>query len=427
VREREKQPGLGRNFGLLWSGQAVSQVGSMVTTVALPLVVVLRLHGSTFDVSLVEALQWLPTAIISLPVGAWADRRPKRPLLITANLGQAAAVGSVPAAAALGRLTLAQVLAAAVTVGLFELAFQVSYGSYLRILVPDRALLWRASTRSQAADSASRVGGPGLAGVLAGAFSAPFALVADAASFLVSAAALLAIRAAEPPESRSERTTPYRAAIRDGLAFTFSDPLLRSLTLSAGLANMCLTAIGVIEIPYLARGLGASAAVIGAVVAAGSIGGIAGAAAAPGLGRVLGQGRLAWLALAVTAPFGLLLPAAGRGAGLAAFVAGLAVLEAGIVISAIVTGTFRQAYCPHDLLGRVTASAQTLQLGLMPLGALAGGALAAWTGNHAALWILCAANLAPGAWRLLSPRLRVRDLPEAPPRPPGGGAPQPAR
>jgi MFS family permease len=424
----DDQAGLGREFGWLWSGQAVSQLGSMVTTVALPLVVVLRLHGSTFEVGLVEALQWLPTAVISLPVGAWADRRHKRPLLIAANLGQAAAVGSIPAAAALGRLTLAQVLAAALVIGLFELVFQVSYGNYLRSLVPDRALLRLANTRSQAADSATRVGGPGLAGVLVSAFGAPFALVADAASFVLSTAALLVIRAAEPPESRSARTVPYLAAIREGLAFTFRDPLLRNLTVSASLANMCLTALGAIEIPYLARDLGAPAAAIGVVIAAGSVGGLAGAAAAGRLSRVLGDGRLSRLALAGTAPFGLLLPAAGRGAGLALFVAGLAFLEAGIVISAIVVNTFRQSYCPHDMLGRVSASMQTLQLGLVPVGALAGGALAAAAGNRAALWILCVANLTPAAWRLLSPGLRQRDLPAGPSLRPGApGARQPAR
>ena len=424
----DDQAGLGRDFGWLWSGQTVSQLGSMVTTVALPLVVVLRLHGSTFEVGLVEALQWLPTAVISLPVGAWADRRHKRPLLIAANLGQAAAVGSIPAAAALGRLTLAQVLAAALVIGLFELVFQVSYGNYLRSLVLDRRLLRLANTRSQAADSATRVGGPGLAGVLVSAFGAPFALLADAASFVLSTAALLVIRAAEPPESRSARTVPYLAAIREGLAFTFRDPLLRNLTVSASLANMCLTALGAIEIPYLARDLGAPAAVIGVVIAAGSVGGLAGAAAAGRLSRVLGDGRLSRLALAGTAPFGLLLPAAGRGAGLALFVAGLAFLEAGIVISAIVVNTFRQSYCPHDMLGRVSASMQTLQLGLVPVGALAGGALAAAAGNRAALWILCFANLAPAGWRLLSPGLRQRDLPAEPSLSPGApGARQPAQ
>ena len=417
----DDQTRLGRDFGLLWSGQTVSQLGSMVTTVALPLVVVLWLHGSTFEVGLVEALQWLPTAVIGLPVGAWADRRHKRPLLIIANLGQAAALGSVPVAAALGRLTMAQVLAVALIIGLFELVFQVSYGNYLRSLVP-RALLRLANTRSQAAQSATRVGGPGLAGILVSAFGAPFALVADAASFVVSTVALLTIRGAEPPESRSERTTSYRAAIRDGLAFTFRDPLLRDLTVSASLANMCLTAIGAIEIPYLARNLGASAAAIGAVVAIGSIGGVAAAAATGRLTRLRGDGRLAWLALTCTAPFGLLLPAAGRGSGLALFVAGLAFLEGGIVISSIVINTFRQSYCPHDMLGRVSASMQTLQLGLVPVGALAGGALASWAGNRAGLWILCIANLAPAVWRLMSPRMRRRDLPEEPSVQPGAAS-----
>ena len=235
------------------------------------------------------------------------------------------------------------------------------------------------------------------------------------------------IRAAEPPESRSARTVPYLAAIREGLAFTFRDPLLRNLTVSASLANMCLTALGAIEIPYLARDLGAPGR-------RHRRGHRRGQHRRPGRRRSARRcwsrrrGRLSRLALAGTAPFALLLPAAGRGAGLALFVAGLAFLEAGIVISAIVVNTFRQSYCPHDMLGRVSASMQTLQLGLVPVGALAGGALAAAAGNRAALWILGAANLAPAGWRLLSPGLRQRDLPAEPSLSPGApGARQPAQ
>lgn len=407
------RPRFDRNFNLLWSGQTVSELGSMVTTLVLPLLVVIRLHGSTFDVGLVEAAQWLPTAVVSLPVGAWVDRRHKRPLLLASNVGQAVAMGSIPLVAAFGVLTLAQVLVAAVVVGFFNLVFQLSYSNFLRSMVsPD--LLRAANSRFQVTESMTRVGGPGLAGLLVSAVGTAFALVSDAISFIVSAVAILFIRTVEPPESRASRTTPYRAAIREGLAFVVRDPLLRSLTISTSLANFCLTALNTIALPYLVRDLKASPATIGLLFAIGSTGGIAGAAFTTYLVRRVGDSRLAWIAPLATTPFGLLLPAAGKGAGLSLFVVGLIMLEAGIIISTIVVMTFRQTYCPHDMLGRVGASMRTLQMGIIPIAAVIGGGVAAWMGNRTALWTFSIANLTPGLWRLLSPYSRLRDLPAKP-------------
>jgi MFS family permease len=404
---------LGRNFNLLWTGQTVSQLGSMITTVAMPLVIVMWLHGSTFQVGLAETLQWLPSALIGLPVGAWIDRRYKRPLLLTANIGQALAIGSIPIAAEFGDLTITQVFIAAMVTGCFSMVFTLSYGNYLRTVV-SRKLLRTGYSRSQATQSATRVAGPGVAGILVAAFGAPFALFSDAASFLLSTVAILLVRVAEPAASRASKATPYLASVKDGLAFVFRDPLMRSLTVSASLMNLCLTGLNVVEIPYLVRGLHASASAVGVVIALGSVGGIAGAAITPKLTKRVGDGRLIWLTLACTAPFGLLLPLAGGGPWLAIFVLGLLMIEAGITVSAIVYITFCQTYCPHDMLARVSASVQTFQLGIIPVGALVGGALAAGLGNHGALWVLVVANLAPALWRLLSPYARQRDLPEAP-------------
>lgn len=254
----------------------------MVTTVAMPLVIVIWLHGSTFQVGLVETLQWLPSALIGLPTGAWIDRHYKRPLLITANLGQALAIGSIPAAAALGDLTIAQVFIAAMVVGCFSMVFTLSYGNFLRTVVPKK-LLRSGNSRARATQSATRVVGPGLAGLLVAGFGAPFALVSDAVSFLVSIVAILAVRVVEPPESRAPKSVPYRTLVKDGLSFVFRDPLIRSLTISASLMNLCLTGFNVVEIPYLVRDLHASASTVGLVVALGSVGGIAGAAITPKL------------------------------------------------------------------------------------------------------------------------------------------------
>lgn len=402
-----------RNFGLLWSGETVSQVGSMVTTVALPLVAVSWLHGSTLDVGFIVMLEFLPTVILGLVAGAWVDRRTKRPLLIATNIGQAFAIGSIPVAAALGWLMIYQVYVVALVMGVLSLVFQLSYGSYLPTLVPKESLQ-QANSRLQASGSAARVAGPGIGGLLISAFGAPFALVADALSFLVSFGTLSAIRVEERPESRAHRDTPYLSSIAEGLVLVYRDKQLWTLMISAAVANLCLTAIGTVEIPYLANDLKVTASVIGTIVAVGSLGGIIGAVCTRWMSQKLGDGWAIWLALGILGPSGLLLPLAWPGVGIVVFVIGLFFLEGGITVSSVVVMTFRQTYCRQDTLGRVGASYRMLQMGTIPLGALLGGVAAAQFGNHNALWIFTVVNFVPAAYRSLTSAGRVRRLPTAP-------------
>lgn len=402
-----------RNFALLWSGQTVSQVGSMVTTVALPVAAVAWLHGTTLDVGIIGALQFLPALILALVVGAWVDRRNKRPLLIAANIGQACAIGSIPIAAAGDWLTMYQLYVVAPIIGVLSLVSQLSSSSYIRTLVPKESLAG-ANSRLQASGSAARVVGPGIGGVLISAFGAPFALVADAVSFLVSAGTVGAIRAEEPPESRATRDKSYWSSITAGLALAYRDTQLRSLILCAAVVNFCLTAIGTVEIPYLLNEMEVSSTGVGVIVAVGSVGGIIGAALTTWLSKRLGDGWTIWFTLALLGPFGLLLPLAWYGTGIALFVVGLFFLEFGITISTVLVITFQQAYCPHDMLARVSASFRVLLMATIPLGALLGGIAGSQLGNRNALWIFALVNFIPALWRSLTSAGRRRHLPTEP-------------
>ncbi len=148
----------------------------MVSSIALPLLAIDRLHATTVEVALLEAVEWLPALLIGLPVGILVDRHVPRVLMLGANLGQAAAMASVPLAAALGRLNLALLLGAAAAAGLFAVFFQTAYSPYVRHLVgaPD---LVEANARLQAGASVAAVSGPGLGGALVQAVGAASAVM----------------------------------------------------------------------------------------------------------------------------------------------------------------------------------------------------------------------------------------------------------
>ena len=403
-----------RDFRLLWSGQTVSALGSAVSFVALPLVALDVLHASTAATALLTGLPYLPTLLFGLPAGAWVDRRRKRPLMIGADLLSAAALGSVPLAAVLDVLSLAQLYVVALVLGTAQVVFSTA-DSALLPQVLDREQLVAGNGALQSSQSAATVGGPGVAGLLVQAAGAAAALVVDAVSFLVSAATVRALRVAEPAPEPAERTRgALRREIAEGLRYVVADPVLRVLTINAAVANLASTAAESLFVPFLSRTLGLPAGAVGLVLASGGVGGVVGAALAARLARRLGTARATLLAVLVTTPVGLLLPLTDRGPRLALFVLASFVVVAGIGVYNVVVVSYRQSATPPRLLGRVTASMRVVLLGTIPLGSALAAVLAATVGTRTALWVAVLLDLLPGVLLLASPVRRLRDLPPLP-------------
>jgi MFS family permease len=123
------------DFLSLWAAQSISQVGSAVSQLALPLVAILVLDASAFEVSLLAALEFLPFLLFALPAGVWVDRLRRRPILILADLGRAIALASIPAAAVFDAITIWHLYAVGFAVGTLTVAFDVAYQSYLPSLI----------------------------------------------------------------------------------------------------------------------------------------------------------------------------------------------------------------------------------------------------------------------------------------------------
>ncbi|HEX5495412.1 MAG TPA: MFS transporter [Mycobacteriales bacterium] len=411
------QPALlrGRNFRLLWIGETTSAVGNAVTVVALPLVAVATLHASTFTVGVLAASVWAPWLVLGLPAGAWVDRMPRRPVMLACDAVSALAFASVPVAAWLGVLGIAQLIAVALASGTSTVFFSVAYHTYLPTLVRAEDLV-RGNAALQGSEAAAGVAGPGLGGLLAQAFGAVTGLLGDAVSFAASAACLLSIQAREPRRTvPGRRGTTLRREVGDGLRFVAGDRYLRVFALYGAVFNLIFNGVQALLVVFLVRVVGLDPGPVGLVFSGASLGGVAGAVVAGRLARRCGTARATLLLVLGGPPFGLLIPLATLGrTGLVVCVLGAAILVGGTVGDNIILGSFRQAYTPPELLGRVTASMRFVMHGTIPLGALLGGALGTMLGIRPALWVLLVSGAAVGSILLVGPIRKHRDLPAAP-------------
>ncbi len=393
-----------RDFLLLWSGETVSEVGTSVGRIALPLLAVTVLAATPWEMGVLTAAETAAFLLVGLPAGVLLDRVRRRPVMIAADVTRCVLLAAVAIAALTGVLTLAELVAVALVAGVATVAFDVGYQSILPSVV-GRGRLVEGNGKLASTQSAAEATGPALGGALVQALGAATAILADALSYLASAAALAALRSPDRVEPAHGRS--LRADMAEGLRFVLAHPLLRPITLCTGTANFFSGALTAVEVLYLARGLGLPAALVGLVLAAASVGGVLGAFTAAAWIRRLGQGRVVLGALLATAPLVALIAVPGA----VPFAIGSAASAYGAVVYNVAQVSFRQSVCPDRLLGRMNASVRFLVWGTTPLGGLAGGALATAWGVPATLVTVVVGSVAAPLWVLASPLRRLRDLP----------------
>jgi MFS family permease len=403
-----------RDFRLLWGGQTVSELGTQVSFLAVPLVAIDVLHASTFCVGLLTSLQTLPFLLVGLPAGAWVDRLRRRPVLIVADVGRAIALGSIPAAWALSILTLTQLYVVSLVSGALTVFFDVAYQSYLPVLVgPDH--LVDCNARLAATESGARVAGPAVAGALVGAVGAATAVLADAVSFVASFGSLLAIRTHEVDQpavaATHGRLRRLRCEIAEGLRFVWAEPRIRSVAGCTGTSNLFATMGMAVVLIFLRRQLDLSPGRIGVLFALASVGGIVGAVSAARLAAHLGVGRTILWSMVLVGIGELSYPLATRTTATEVVIFAGLLTSAGGVAYNITQVSLRQALCPPRLLGRMNASVRFMVWGTMPIGAFLGGVLGSAVGLRPTLWIAGAGCFGAFGWIWLSPVPSVRTIP----------------
>jgi len=398
-----------RDFVSLWSAQTVSQVGSQVTVLALPLTAILVLHADAFEVGLLGTAQFLPFVLVGLPAGVWVDRLPRRPILVVGDLGRAAALASIPAAHALGVLTMGQLYAVAFVAGVLTVFFDVAYMAYLPSLV-GRDHLVEGNSKLEISRSAAQVTGPGLAGALVDLFKGPVAIAVDAASYVGSALFVLRIRRQEPPGTSGTRPR-MTTGIAEGLRYVTRHRLLRWIAACTAISNLFGQMAQTVLLVFAVRELDMSPGLIGVVFSAGSVAALAAAFVSTRAPQRIGVGPTIVGAAAIGSAAGLILPLATRSNGLALLVGwSLVVAFAGVLYN-VTQGSLRQAITPERMQGRMNATMRFMVWGTIPVGSLLGGVLGEVIGLRPTLVVAAVGGLTAVVPVLFSD---VRDLHEVP-------------
>jgi MFS family permease len=395
-------------FLKLWAGSSISSLGSQITVLALPLTAVLLFGAGPAETGLLTAAGVAPTLLFGLPAGAWVDRLPRRHIRIAADLASALVIVSVPIAALFGVLQFGQLYLAAFLAGTCAVGTRLSVLAMLPSLVGRENLL-EANTKTMLSFSVAQIAGPSLAGILVQAFSAPLALVADAASFVVSAVAVWWVRLDEP------RPTVRRQSIRrdvvEGVRWLRGQPILFRLTLSIGLANLAWYGVQAVIVVYATRDLGISPAALG--LALGTIGpaSLVGALVAGSTARRLGLGPTLVVSLSGEALSRVVLVAAGGSPQVAALCIAVSQAVFGFIAPLwdVNANSLRQSATPERLLGRVTAASMFIGTGMAPVGALLAGWIGEVAGMRAALVETTLVTLIALVILVRSPVPRVRD------------------
>ncbi|MGH2558081.1 MAG: MFS transporter [Thermomicrobiales bacterium] len=397
------------DFRRFWAAETVSQFGSQVTLLALPLMAAISLDASPFEMGLLTAMGTLPFLLVGLFVGVWVDRMRRRPIMVVTDIGRAAVLLAIPVVAWLDRMNMGVLYAVSFLVGVQTVFFDVAYASYVPSLVR-RERLVEANSKLQASASVAQVAGPGLGGVLVGLITAPVAILLDACSFLLSAVFLRRIEAEEVAPERPAARQPMLRQIREGLSVVSSDRVLRALVGTSAVNTFAGYVFLSVYILFMSRDLDLGATAIGVVLATGGAGAFIGAMLAGPAARRFGQGPALILgqflfgATGLTVPLAILVPSVALPLIIAAeFLQWLSLLI--YIVNAV---SVRQTITPDRLLGRVNATARFVATGAQPLGSLTGGVLGGLIGVPMTLVVGELGMFVAVAWLLWSPVRAIR-------------------
>lgn len=380
-------------FRRFWAASTISSFGTYITTLAVGVLVVVNLDGSAADVGWVNAARWAPYLVLGLLVGVLADRVRRKPLLVSTDLARAVVLGAIPLCAFTDTLTVAVLIALMFVFGLLSVCNDAAHQSFLPRLLP-RAALPHANARLQQSDAVAQTSGPLLAGGLVTWLGAPLAVLADAASYLVSGVLIALTPIDDPRPQRSGRTAAsVRSDLREGLRWVYRHRTLRPLALGSHAWFLFNAVLGTVYVPFALRDLGMGAGGLGITLAMAGVGAFVGNSLWGWFARRL---RPAWIlagarlveatgfAVVAVTPAMEVFGTAGVVvvAGLGQFLFGF-----GLGAEGPIELSYRQAVTPDHLQGRTNATMRSMNRAAIVVGAPLGGLLADAAAPRFALWV----------------------------------------
>lgn len=401
-----------RGFRWLWAGQTISEVGSQLTGLAFPVLAVTLLQATEFEMGLLNTANTAAFLVFGLLAGAWIDRWRKRRVMLVADIIRMALHFLVPALWFSGHLEMWHLIVIASVGGIATTFFDISYQSYVPILVPDHHV-GTANSRLETTNQLAGLGGPAIVGFLLHWLKAPALLIADAFSFLFSAFALSRIQDSEVPMPKEDRR-PLKTEISEGVQFVWRQKLIRTISFCTASSNL-MSNVGHVLFPiFVLRTLGLEPGVFGLLMSVGAVGGLLGATTTARLIKIMGEGPLIALSAVVMGVSAMLAPLSGMLdpifapylLGASGFIGAFTVLTYNIT-----QVTARQRLCPPELLGRMNASIRFFVWGVMPIGSFIGGVLGTYIGIVPTMWIGAIGSFLAAGFVVFSPLSRMKELP----------------
>jgi MFS family permease len=401
-----------RDFRYYWAGATVSQVGTGVTVVAVPLVALFQLHASVTEIGFLSAAEFLPYLLLTLPAGELVDRMRRRPLLIGCDAVRAVSLALIPLAALGGFLSLPLLFAVVVVVGSASVLFDVAAISVLPSLVGRDGLL-QANAAIETSRSVGSVAGPGIGGALVGALKASGAIAVDAVSYVVSAFCLLMVRAPEPEPMYTKGGGVKSLGV--GLRQVRRSPVLRPQVTYLATSGLLWGAVEGLLIVFSVRDLGLSGPQVGLVAAVGNVGAVVGALTSRMLALRVGLGNTLVIGATGTVLGSALVAAAPASYPLPWLLGGQFLVTLTVLWFNIQSVSLRQAVTPGQVLGRVNAAVRLLGFGALPIGAAVGGVLGGAVGMRETLIGATALSIIPTVVLALSPLRPLKTAPDEEP------------
>lgn len=402
-----------RNFLTMWTGQALSQFGIQVTELALPVLAVLILNATEWQVGVLGAAQVAAFLIVGLPAGAWIDRMRKRRVMIWADAVRAAALAALPVLALFGHLQMWHMYLVALVIGIATVFFDVSNQSFIPSLVRTDQIA-EANGKLSATEQLAGLSGPAFAGWIVSVLTAPAAIFVTVCTYVASFVALLFTRDHEKLRPREEHG-PLFKEIGEGLRWVFGNPLLRRIVGTTGVANFFGHISGTLLPIFVLRELGLTPAMFGIVFSLSAVGGLLGAIATPRIVALVGEARAIPISAIGFCLVPFFLPAISLAPSLAFpfLVVDFFLMSFTVLLYNITQVTFRQRITPPRLLGRMNASVRFVVWGVMPISALLAGALGTWIGVVPTLWLAAIGQLMACLFVVTGPFWSMRELPDA--------------
>jgi MFS family permease len=432
------------DFVKLWTAATISLFGTQVSLIAIPVIAVVILGATPFEVALVGTFEFLPFLLFTLPAGVWVDRLPRRRILIIGDLGRATMLATIPIAHVLDVLTIWQIFVVAFVNGVFTVFFDIADQSYLPTVL-EREELVDGNAKLQASMSTAQVVGQPVGGGLVGLLTAPFALVIDALSFVLSALLIFAIRRRERADSpdparaveevvavtpagpsvATEKTgalptdPPARRSVRqevaEGLRFVFGHRYLRNIAASTGWSNLFGNIAFAIFPVFVYRELGLSPEVVGFIGGGFGAGALLGALTASRVAERVGVGNAILWSIFLGGPMTLLIPLASRDTALLLIGGGGILSGWSQVVYNVNQVSLRQSITPEPMLGRMNATMRFIVWGTIPIGQVVGGLIATFFGTITGIWVGAIGGLFAFVPILLSPVRKLRRIEDAQP------------